>query len=84
MTDIELFYGITCPYCRTAKRLLNKILNEHPGKFSLKQTLISSPKGMIRRYKLGIHAVPAILIDGEIVFRGLPEEEELKNVLNVN
>ena len=84
MTDIELFYGITCPYCRTAKRLLNKILNEHPGKFSLKQTLISSPKGMIRRYKLGIHAVPAILIDGEIVFRGLPEEEELKNVLNLN
>ncbi len=84
MKEIELFYGITCPYCRTAKKLLNKIIEENPGKFKLKQTLISSPKGMIRRYKLGIHAVPAILIDGEIVFRGLPEEEELKNVLNLD
>lgn len=84
MKEIELFYGITCPYCRTAKKLLNKIINEHPGKFRLKQTLTSSPKGLVRRYKLGIHAVPAILIDGEIVFRGLPEEEELRKVLNLN
>ena len=84
MTNIELYYGITCPYCRTAKKLLKKIVEENPGKFKLKQTLISSPKGMIRRYKLGIHAVPAILIDGEIVFRSLPDEEDLRNILELN
>ena len=83
MKEIELFYGITCPFCRTAKQLLNKIIEENPGKVRLKQTLISSPKGMIRRYKLGIYAVPTILIDGEIVFRSLPEEEELKEKLNL-
>lgn len=83
MKDVELFYGITCHYCRTAKQLLKNIIEENPGKVRLKQTLISSPKGMIRRYKLGIHAVPAILIDGEIVFRSLPEEEELRKKLNL-
>ncbi|MEN8221697.1 MAG: DsbA family protein [Acidobacteriota bacterium] len=83
MKEIELYYGIMCPYCRTAKKILDKIIDEHPGKFSFKQTLISSPRGMIRRYKLGIHAVPAILVDGEIVFRSLPEEEELKNALKI-
>lgn len=84
MREVELFYGITCPFCRTAKTLLKKILKENLGKFTFKQTLISSPKGMIRKYKLGIYAVPAILIDGEIVFRGLPGEEELKNALELD
>jgi len=83
MKDVELFYGITCPYCRTAKKLLNKIINNNPGKFRLKQTLISSPKGLVRRYKLGIHAVPTILIDGIIAFRSLPREIELKEKLNL-
>jgi len=83
MKEIELFYGIICPYCKTAKSLLKKIMNENPGKFILKQTLISSPSGMIKRYRLGIHAVPTILLDGDIVFRSLPKEEELKEKLNL-
>ncbi|MEN8153114.1 MAG: thioredoxin family protein [Acidobacteriota bacterium] len=83
MKEIELFYGLTCPYCRTARRLLKKIVEENPERFNLKQTLISSPKGLIRRYKLGVHAVPAILIDGEIIFRSLPEEGELRKKLNI-
>ncbi len=83
MKEIELYYGLICPYCRTAKALIKKIIKENPEKFRLKQTLISSPAGMINRYRLGIQAVPTILIDGKIVFRGLPEEKELKRELNL-
>ena len=83
MREIELYYGLLCPYCRTARGMLKKIMDEHPGKFRLKQTLISSPSGMINRYRLGIYAVPAILIDGKIVFRALPDEDELKKELNL-
>lgn len=83
MTEIELFYGIMCPYCRTAKKMVKKVMEENPDKFTLKETLISSPIGMIKRYKLGIHAVPTILIDGKIVFRALPEEKELKKELDL-
>jgi len=83
MAKIELYYGMMCPYCRTARKLLKKIMDENPGKFSLKQTLISSPAGMFSRYKLGIQAVPTILINGKIVFRALPEEEELRKELNL-
>ena len=83
MKEIELFYGLICPYCKTAKAMLKKIMNENPGKFRLKQTLISSPSGMISRYRLGIHAVPAVLMNGEIIFRGLPSEEELRETLGL-
>ena len=83
MKEIELYYGLLCPYCKTAKILIKKIMNENPGKIRFKQTLISSPTGMINRYKFGIHSVPTILIDGTIVFRGLPEEEELKEELDL-
>jgi len=38
---------------------------------------------MINRYKLGIHAVPTILINGILLFRRLPEEDELKKELNL-
>lgn len=83
MKEIEIYYGLTCPYCRTAINLIKKILEKNPEKFRFKQTLISSPGGIIKRYKLGIHAVPTIVIDGKIEFTGLPEEEELKEKLNL-
>lgn len=83
MKKIELYYGLICPFCKTAKKILKKIIKENPGKFSLKQTLVSSPGGMVKSYKYGIHSVPTILIDDKIVFRALPEEEELKKELNL-
>jgi hypothetical protein len=38
--------------------------------------------GMIRTLKLGIHAVPALLINNRLVFRSVPTKEELINKLN--
>jgi len=79
---LELFYGITCPHCRVFKRLLKEVLPKYGDRFELKETLVSSPLGWIKSLKLGIHAVPVLLLNDEIVFRSLPTKEELINKLN--
>ena len=62
---IEMFYTFTCPNCRLMKRMLEEVLPQFDDNFVLKKSLASSPIGMIRTMKLGIHAVPALLIAGE-------------------
>jgi len=79
---IELFYTLTCPNCKILKRLLNEALPTYGNKFELKQTLANMPAGMFRTMKLGIHAVPTLLINNEIVFRSVPAKQELINKLN--
>lgn len=79
---IEMFYTLTCPNCRMLKHMLEEILPQFGDKFELKRSLANSPIGMIRTMKLGIHAVPTILINNKIVFRNTPSREELINKLN--
>jgi len=78
---VEMFYTLTCPNCRMLKHLLDEILPQFGNKFELKRSLANSPRGMIRTMKLGIHAVPTVLIDNKIVFRKAPTREELINKL---
>jgi len=79
---IELFYTLTCPNCKIMKRLLDEVLKEYGNKFELKQTIANMPIGMIRTMKLGIHAVPTLLINNEIAFRSVPTKEKLIDKLN--
>ena len=79
---VEMFYTLTCPNCRTLKRMLDEVLPEYGDKFTLKRTLANAPIGMIRTMKLGIHSVPTLLINDEIAFREVPSKQELNNKLN--
>jgi predicted DsbA family dithiol-disulfide isomerase len=79
---IEMFYTLSCPNCRTLKRMLDEILPQFGDKFEFVRSLANSPMGMIRTMKLGIHAVPTLLIDNKIVFRSVPAKEELIDKLN--
>ena len=79
---IELFYTMTCPNCKIMKRLVNDVLLAYGNKFEIKQTLANMPLGMVRTMKLGIHSVPTLLINNEIVFRSVPTKQELINKLN--
>ncbi len=79
---IEMFYTLTCPNCKTLKQILKDVLPEFVDKFELKTTLANGPIGMVRTMKLGIHAVPTLLINNEIVFRSVPTKQELINKLN--
>jgi predicted DsbA family dithiol-disulfide isomerase len=79
---IELFYTLTCPNCKIMKRLLDEVLKEYGNKFVIKQTIANMPIGMVKTMKLGIHAVPALLINDEIAFRSVPTKLELIDKLN--
>ncbi len=79
---IEVFYTLTCPNCRILKKMLNDVLPEFGDKFELKTSLANSPLGMVRTMKLGIHAVPTMLINNEITFKSVPTKQELINKLN--
>ena len=79
---IEMFYTLTCPNCRTLKKMLSEVMPEFGGMFDLKTSLANSPLGMYRTMKLGIHSVPTLLINNEIAFRSVPTKEELINKLN--
>ena len=79
---IKMFYTLTCPNCKILKRMLDEVLPEYGDKFQLKKSLANSPWGMVRTMKLGIHSVPALLIDNKIAFRGVPQKDELINTLN--
>jgi hypothetical protein len=80
---LEMFYTLTCPNCRLMKRMLDEVLPRYENKVVLKKSLASSPIGMIRTMKLGIHAVPALLLEGEVIFRSIPSKEELINKLDL-
>jgi len=82
VVTIEMFYTLTCPNCRTLKRMLDEVLPQFGNKFEFKRSLANSPMGMIRTMKLGIHAVPTLLIDDKIAFRSVPTKEELIKTLN--
>jgi predicted DsbA family dithiol-disulfide isomerase len=79
---IEMFYTFTCINCKVMKRMLDEVLPQFDDNFVLKKSMANSPMGMIRTMKLGIHAVPALLIDGKVVFKCVPTKEELINKLN--
>jgi predicted DsbA family dithiol-disulfide isomerase len=79
---IEMFYTFTCPNCKIMKRLLDEVLPQFDEKFEFKKSLANSPIGMIRTMKMGIHAVPTLLIDNKIIFRSVPTKAELINELS--
>lgn len=80
--QIEMFYTMTCSNCKTLKRMLDEILPQFGNRFVFKKSLANSPMGMIRTMRLGIHAVPALLIDNKIVYRSVPTKAELTEKLN--
>ena len=75
--QIEVFYTLTCPSCRILKRMLNEVLPDFEDKFEATTTLANLPAGMIRTMKLGIHSVPTLLINNEIVCREVPTKLDL-------
>ena len=62
--------------------MLDNVLPQFGRKFVLKKTNANMPVGMIKTMKLGIHAVPTLLVDQKIVFRSVPTREELINILS--
>ena len=78
---IEMFYTLTCPNCKILQRMLDEILPTLGDRFVLKKTMANAPLGMIKTMRLGIHSVPTLLINNEVVFKQVPSKQELINKL---
>ncbi len=72
-----MYYTLTCPNCVILKRMLEEVLPAFDDRFVFKRSLANSPRGFYNTTKLGIHTVPTLLINNEIVFRSVPTKEEL-------
>ena len=80
MTTIELYYSDTCRDCHQLRSLLMEIV---PKNMKFKEINISYPEGKQRALELNIMSVPAVAIDGEVVFIGRTAREELLREINL-
>ena len=74
MTTVELYYSDTCQTCHQIRALLIENL---PKNMKFKEINISYPEGKSRACDLKIMSVPAVAIDGDVVFMGRFSKEEL-------
>ncbi|MDP2236052.1 MAG: thioredoxin family protein [Bacteroidales bacterium] len=79
---IELFYTLGCQNCKVLQRMLDDVLPSFGDTFTVKRTLANGPVGYVRTLKLGVYAVPTLLIDNKIVFRSVPTKQELIEILH--
>jgi len=76
---LELFTDPYCP-CRANKAALIKTITGHfPG---LEFRELNALENTRRLNDLGIKMFPFLLLDGELIKVGIPEENELKGILN--
>ncbi len=80
MSTVELYYSDTCRDCHQLRSLLMEIL---PKNMKFKEINISYPEGQRRASELNIMSVPAVAIDGEVLFVGKTTREELLREINL-
>lgn len=80
MTTVELYYSDTCHNCHKVRALLMEIL---PKNMTFKEINTSYPEGKKRAMELNIMSVPAVSIDGDVVFVGRVSKEELIKEISI-
>ncbi len=76
MVLIKLFTSPTCPYCPKAEKVVSRVAKEE-GVVAI-ELPVNTDEGLKEALKFGIRAVPAIVINDEYVFVGVPDEFELR------
>ena len=76
---IEDFMSPGCVGCPVVKEMLKSLSEELNGEITIEEVDITVDSARAAQY--GIMSVPAIAINGELKFMGVPKKEELKNAL---
>lgn len=74
MVRVTIVTTKSCVYCPTAKRLWTDIKKDH--KFDYEEVDALSEKGQDIVARHGIMSVPTTLIDGRVVFTGIPDKNK--------
>ncbi|AEA47251.1 thioredoxin family protein [Archaeoglobus veneficus] len=81
MAEIKLLTSPTCPYCPKAREVLKKLTEKRKDVVVLELS-VTTDEGMKEALRFGIKSVPAIIVNDEYVFVGVPALEELENVID--
>ena len=76
---VEDFMSPGCVGCPAVKEMLKDLSEELNGEITVEEVDITVDTTRAAQY--GIMSVPAIAINGELKFMGVPEKEELKKAL---
>jgi len=76
---IEEFMSPGCVGCPQVKQMLKALSEELSGEITIEEVDITVDTTRAAQY--GIMSVPAIAINGELKFMGVPKKEELKKAL---
>jgi thioredoxin 1 len=76
---IEEFMSPGCVGCPQVKEMLKILSGELDGDITVEEVDITVDTARAAQY--GVMSVPAIAINGDLKFIGVPKKEELKNAL---
>ena len=76
---VEDFMSPGCVGCPVVKEMLKSLSEELSGEITVEEIDITVDTTRAAQY--GVMSVPAIAINGELKFMGVPKKEELKKAL---
>ena len=76
---VEEFMSPGCVGCPVVKEMLKSLSEELSGEITVEEVDITVDTSRAAQY--GVMSVPAIAINGELKFMGVPKKEELKKTL---
>ncbi len=76
---VEEFMSPGCVGCPIVKEMLKSLSEELGGEITVEEVDITVDTTRAAQY--GVMSVPAIAINGELKFMGVPKKEELKKAL---
>jgi thioredoxin 1 len=80
--EIKYIRGSYCPFCRQADSILGQLRAENPQYAAIPITIIDETTQQAEADSYGYYYVPCFVIDGKIVFEGVPSEAVVRGVLD--
>jgi predicted thioredoxin/glutaredoxin len=79
MVKVQLVYTKQCVYCPSAKILFKDLKKLY--KFDYEEIDAMSPEGQKLVAKYSIMAVPSIIVDGKLMWAGVPQKDKVIAVI---
>ena len=76
---VEDFMSPGCVGCPAAEKILTELVGELPGEITIEKVDVTVDTARAMQY--GIMSVPAIAVNGELKFSGVPKKEDVRRVL---
>jgi len=80
MKKVQLVFTKTCMYCGPTKAIWHDLQKKY--KFEYEEVDAETPKGQQLVQKFMIMAVPTTIVDGKVVFTGLPNRGKAEELVS--